>query len=172
MMRLLSLSKKGHFSRLKFPQHQRYQASSWTETLIVREHRDPNRNDDRKKSCSPIIRRQLLGLPSRSNPRSKSLLRINLHPMLPHLMSPLDIRCKGEPLLAATISNFNAGKSSVMPHPDSTQDSAPLVLFKLGFYRKHNIGVCSKNHNDIECHATEAEWLKLVPCQYQQPVEV
>lgn len=116
-MRVLNLCKKGHFSRVKFPQHQRYQASSWAETLIVREHRDPNRNGHRKKSCSAIVRRRLFGLPSRSNPRSKSLLRINLHPMLPHLMSPLDIKCKGEPLLAATISNFNAGKSSVMLTP-------------------------------------------------------
>lgn len=68
---------------------------------------------------------------------------------------------KAKPFLAVTISNFTPCKPAVTLHSDATQDSVPLGLVKLGFWRKHNIGLCSKAHGDDEGKATEMEWLKL-----------
>jgi hypothetical protein len=102
------------------------------------------------------------GHPQESNPDPKAFAELTFtrSSRTSCLLSTLGPKSK--PLLAVTISNFTPGKPSVTLHSDPTQDSAPLGLVKLGFWRTHNIALCTKAHGNDEENATEMEWMKLV----------
>jgi hypothetical protein len=72
------------------------------------------------------------------------------------------------PLLTVTTSSiFARGKPSVTLYPTPTQDSAPLGIVKLNFWktfaRKHEIGFCAKvNEEDVGTSDSEMEWVKML----------